>query len=122
MAAETLTEFDRAYLESFTEPDAELRRAKIEKLWSADGRMVSNDLTVQGVDNIATHVAHIHEQYLVGHGLTFAYDQHSEAGEALLLRWSMLTPDGNTAARGVDVVFRDTNGQITTVYAFMGIN
>lgn len=84
--------------------------------------MVAGGMTVQGVDKIAAHVAYIHDQYLVGQGLSFAYDQHAEAGEALLLRWSMLTPDGSTAARGVDVVFRDADGLITTAYAFMGID
>ncbi len=95
MAADTLSDFGRHYLETWTEPDPERRRA---------------------------HIARVHEQNIAERGLRFVYDQHAEAADALLLRWSMLAPDGSAVGRGVDVVFRDAEGLIPTVYMFMGIN
>lgn len=77
---------------------------------------------VEGVDNIAAHITQVHDDLIAGKGLTFTYDQAVEAGDALLLRWSMLTPAGDIAGRGADIVFRDANGRATTVYMFMGIN
>jgi hypothetical protein len=123
MTAETPSEFDQQYLETWTEPDPDRRRANIERVWSADGRMVvsSRGTTVQGVDAIAAHIAGVHEQNIVGRKLRFVYDQHVEADEALLLRWSMLAPDGSVAGRGVDVIFRDADGLVQTAYMFMGI-
>jgi hypothetical protein len=120
----TLSEFDRQYLETWTEPDPERRRASIERLWAADGRMVISSIgaSVQGVDEIAAHISRVHEQNIVGRGLRFAYDQHVEAQEALLLRWSMLAPDGGVVGRGVDVVFRGADGLVRTVYMFMGVD
>jgi hypothetical protein len=79
-------------------------------------------VTVQGVDDLDKHITHVHEENIVGRGMKFVYDQNADAGEALLLRWSMLTPDGGTAGRGVDLVFRDADGRVTTVYMFMGVN
>jgi hypothetical protein len=121
---EALSEFDRQYLETWTEPDPERRRANIERLWAADGRMVISSIgaSVEGIDEITDHIARVHEQNIVGRGLRFAYDQHAEAQEALLLRWSMLAPDGGVVGRGVDVVFRDADGLVQTVYMFMGID
>jgi hypothetical protein len=124
MAAETLTEFDRRYLETWTEPDAQRRRANIERLWAADGHMTISSLgaTVQGVDEIAAHIARVHEQNIVERGLRFTYDQHVEAGEALLLRSSVRAPDGSVVGRGVDVLFRGADGLVHTAYMFMGID
>jgi hypothetical protein len=124
MTTETLSEFDRQYLETWTEPDLSRRRANIERLWAPAGCMVISPIgvTLQGTDQIAEHVARVHEENIVGRGLSFVYDQHAEAGDALLLRWSMLAPDGAIVGRGVDTVFRDADGLVQTVYMFMGID
>jgi hypothetical protein len=124
VAAETLSDFDRQYLETWTELDPERRRANIDRMWAADGRMVvsSLGLTVRGVDEIAAHIGRVHEQNIAGAGLRFAYDQHVEADDALLLRWSMLAPGGSAVGRGVDIVFRNADGLVETVYMFMGID
>jgi len=124
MTAENLNDFDRQYLETWTEPDPERRRANIDRMWSTDGRLVVSPIgvSVQGVGEIDAHVAGVYEQNIAERGLRFVYDQHAEAQDALMLRWSMLAPDGSTVGRGVDVVFRDADGRIQTVYMFMGIN
>jgi hypothetical protein len=124
MATETLTDFDQQYLETWTEPDAERRRASIERLWAPDGRLEISPagLTLEGTDAIAEHVGRVHEQNIAGRGMRFQYDQHAEAGDALLLRWSMLAPDGSVVGRGVDLVFRGPDGRVQTLYMFMGIS
>jgi hypothetical protein len=121
---QTLTDFEQQYLQTWTEPDRQRRRANIERLWSPEGRMVVSSIgaTLHGVDEIDGHIALVHEQNIVGRGLRFVYDQHAEAGGALLLRWSMIAPDGSVVGRGVDVVFRDDAGRVQTVYMFMGID
>lgn len=124
MTEETLSDFQKQYLETWIEPDAQKRRANIERLWSADGRMAVSSIgtTLHGVDEIDAHITRVHEQNIVGRGLRFVYDQHVEAGEALLLRWSILAPDGSAVGRGVDVVSRDAEGLVQTVYMFMGVD
>jgi SnoaL-like protein len=124
MTADTPDDFDRRYLETWTEPDPQRRRANIERMWSADGRMVvsSPGPTVRGVADIAAHIGRVHEENIVGHGLRFAYDQHVEADDALLLRWSMSAAGGAVVGRGVDLVFRDAEGLVETVYMFTGVD
>ncbi len=77
---------------------------------------------LQGGAEIAAHIARVHEQSIAERGLRFVYDQHAEADDALLLRWSMLAPAGDTVGRGVDVVFRDADGLVRTAYMFMGVD
>lgn len=123
MTAETLTDFNRQYLETWTEPDPERRRANIERMWAADGRMVVSSLgaTVEGIDDIAAHITRVHDEHIAGNGLSFRYDQHIENADALLLRWSMVAPDDSVVARGVEVLFRDPAGLVETVYMFPGV-
>lgn len=124
MSTETVRTFDQQYLETWTETDAERRRTAVETLWAPDGKLVISPLgvTVSGVPAIADHVAMVHEQNIVGRGMSFVYDSTAEAGDCLLLRWSMIASDGSVAGRGVDAVFRAADGRISTIYMFMGVN
>jgi len=116
--------FAGQYLATWTEPDPVRRRARLEEVWAPDGRMVvsSTGTTLHGIDEIDRHVAMVHDQNIAGRGLTFRYDQTSVAGDAVLLRSAVALPDGTVATRGVDVIFQDPAGRVTTAYMFMGID
>ena len=120
----TGTDFDANYLRTWTEPDAGERRALIEQMWAPHGSLhiSSPTLTVTGTADIAEHINRVHIDRIAGQGLTFSYDQHLESGDAILLRWSMTAPNGEVIGRGVDTVFRDTDGKVTSAYMFMGVN
>ena len=64
----------------------------------------------------------MHHDPIATKGLIFVYDQHMSAGEALLLRWSMLTPSGDIAGRGADIIHQDTHSRVETAYMFTGVN
>ena len=121
---QTNTDFDTAYLSTWTEPDAGKRFALIEQMWAPHGSLhiSSPALTVTGTADIAEHINRVHNDRIAGQGLTFSYDQHMESGDALLLRWSMTAPSGDVVGRGVDTVFRDVDGKVTHAYMFMGVN
>lgn len=116
--------FDAAYLSTWTESDADRRRAVIEDVWAPDGQLhvSSTGTTITGTADIATHIDRVHADLIVDKGLTFAYDQHLESGGATLLRWSMLTAEGTAVGRGVDMVFRDDTGKVTAAHMFMGVD
>ena len=103
----TDADFDASYLRTWTEPDADQRRALIEQMWTPHGSL---------------HISRVHNDRIAGQGLTFSYDQRMESGDALLLRWSMTAPSGDVVGRGVDTVFRDVDGKVTRAYMFMGVN
>lgn len=117
-------DFDDRYLATWIEADSALRRSNIERLWSPDGQLAISSLGIvlTGVDEIDAHIARVHDDLIAGKGLRFSYDQQLESGDALLLRWSMAAPNGEVVGRGVDTVFRDSNGQINRAYMFMGVN
>ena len=120
----TGADFDASYLRTWTEPDADQRRALIEQMWAPHGSLhiSSPTLTVTGTADIAEHITRVHGDLIASKGLTFSYDQHLESGDAILLRWSMTAPNGEGIGRGVDTVFRDTDGKVTSAYMFMGVN
>jgi hypothetical protein len=124
LSTESLSAFQNDYLSTWTEPDAENRRRNIDQMWAPAGRLVVSSLgiTVEGVADIAAHITRVHDDMIAGKGLVFVYDQHAEAGDCLLLRWSLLAPSGDVAGRGVDLVFRDAEGRAETVYMFTGVN
>ena len=116
--------FDATYLSTWTEPDAGKRLALIEQVWAPHGSLhiSSLGLSLNGTADIAAHIGRVHNDLIVGKGLTFSYDQRLESGDALLLRWSMTAPGGDVVGRGVDTVFRDVDGKVTRAYMFMGVN
>ena len=117
-------DFDAAYLSTWTEPDAGKRLALIEQMWAPHGSLhiSSPALTVTGTADIAEHINRVHNDRIAGQGLTFSYDQRMESGDALLLRWSMTAPNGEVVGRGVDTIFRDADGKVTSAYMFMGVS
>ena len=108
---QTNTDFDAAYLSTWTDPDAGKRLALIEQVWAPHGSLhiSSPSLSLNGTADIAAHIGRVHNDLIVGKGLTFSYDQRLESGDALLLRWSMTAPD-------------DVDGKVTRAYMFMGVN
>ena len=124
MTTTGLTDFDHDYLRTWTEPDPAQRRAIIDQLWSPTGRMSVSSLgtTIEGVENIAGHIAQVHDDLIAGKDLVFSYDQHVESGDVTLLRWSMTAANGQIVGRGADVIFRDGDGLIMAVHTFMGVN
>lgn len=97
----------------------------IERFWAPDGRLIASapvDATLQGTDQIAGLIGQVYDQNIAANGLRFTYDQRIDAGDAILLRWSMLTPDGTAVDRGIEILFRGQDGKIHTDYLFMGVN
>ena len=117
-------DFDAAYLRTWTEPDAGKRLALIEQVWAPGGSLhiSSPGLCLTGTTDIAAHIERGHNDLIANKGLTFSYDQRAESGDALLLRWSMTAPNGDVVGRGVDTVFRNTDGKVVNAYMFMGVN
>jgi hypothetical protein len=124
MSQTTTEKFDQQFLETWTATDSAARRAAIERVWAPDGRMVVSPVgaTLEGFDQIEAFVAKVNAENIVGNGLEFVYDQRQEADDALMLRWSMLTPAGETVGRGVEVLFRDADAKVKTAYVFLGVD
>ncbi len=124
MNAYDINDFQQHYLSTWTEADTDQRRDIIEKVWAPEGKLIisSHGITLHGTAEIAAHIALIHDDMIVTKRLVFSYDQQINADDALLLRWSMTAPSGDVVGRGVDIVFRNADGQVTTAYMFMGVS
>lgn len=118
-------DFTTEYVTTWTEPDADRRRGIIDRFWAADGRLIASapvNATLEGTDQIAGLIGQVYQDNIAANGLQFTYDQRIDAGDAILLRWSMLTPDGAAVDRGVELLLRGQDGKIHTDYLFMSLS
>jgi hypothetical protein len=124
MSTTKAEQFDREFLATWTETDPTARHAAVERVWSPTGRMVVAPLgaTAEGHEQIEGFLAKVNAENIVGKGLTFVYDQRLEADDALMLRWSMLTPAGDPVGRGLEVLHRGGDGKVETAYVFLGVD
>ncbi|PID53045.1 MAG: hypothetical protein CSB46_10430 [Micrococcales bacterium] len=76
---------------------------------------------MSGADKIAEHIDRVHDDVIVGKGMTFSYTQQLEAGDATLLSSAVTAPDGTVVGKGADVIFRDGKGRVTAAYMFQGL-
>ncbi|KAB1662592.1 nuclear transport factor 2 family protein [Pseudoclavibacter chungangensis] len=118
-----LDALERDHLATWIDPDPARRREIVERIWAPDGRLsiAPAGRTLTGVDAIVAHTTRVHDERIAGQGMRFVYDQRIDGGDLLLLRWSMLAPDGSTAARGVDIA-RIEAGRFASVHMFMGVD
>jgi len=77
---------------------------------------------LEGTDQIAGLIGQVYDENIEANRLRFTYDQRVDAGDATVLRWSMLTPDGTAVDRGVEVLFCGEDGKIHTDYLFMSVS
>lgn len=82
MSTDPNADFQDRYLQTWIEPDPDLRRANVDRVWDTEGRLVVSSLgiTVEGTSDIAAHIARVHDDLIAGKRLRLAYD--------LVLVWS----------------------------------
>jgi hypothetical protein len=125
MSDTATSKFSEEFLATWTETDPDARRAAVERVWSPEGRMLIGPpvgATLEGRDQIAGFLTKVNAENIVEKGLTFVYDAEQEAGDATMLRWSMLTPASDVVGRGVEVLHRGADGKVETAYVFLGVD
>jgi hypothetical protein len=128
------------YIAVWTEPDPELRRKAIQKLWSEDGAQIlrppadireraaglgfdDTTLEVHGHDALEVRVRRSHAEFIAPGQYTFqARDDAARLHDVVKFTWEMVPVGGGDAVGGgVDVLVLDADGRIKTDYMFPGI-
>jgi hypothetical protein len=107
-----------AYLDMFAEPDPAARVAKVERVFTADGRHVDPAADAQGRDEINAMVTAVHDQFpgfLIER--SSGVDQH---GDQLRFGWLLRAADGTPIVEGLDVAELAPNGRLQRVAGFWG--
>jgi phytoene dehydrogenase-like protein len=128
------------YIALWTEPDPELRRKAIQKLWSDDGVHIlqppadlreraaglgfdTTTLEAHGYDALEVRVMRSHAEFVAPGQYTFqARDNAARLHNVVKFTWEMVPVGGGDAVGGgLEVLILDTDGRIKTDYMFPGL-
>lgn len=107
-----------AYFAMWSEPEASLRAALVERTFTADGRHVDPLADAIGHDELNAMVGNVHAHYP---GFTIerssGVDQH---GDQLRFSWRLNSSDGALVVAGTDVCELSADGRFARVAGFWG--
>ena len=106
------------YCAAWNEPDADKRRALLEKAWSDDGTYCDPTADVAGRQALVDHIGSVFEMF--GHyrmQRTSGYDQHHDY---VRFTWDMQTESGEPLVDGFDVARLAQDGRIDSILGFFG--
>ena len=106
------------YLAAWSETDEDQRRAMIERVWTADGRLIDPPLAAEGHTGIGELAATMQEHF-PGHRFRRAsgIDTHHDQ---LRFAWELVSPEGTVALAGIDVGEVADDGRLRRITGFFG--
>jgi hypothetical protein len=128
------------YIALWTEPDPELRRKAIQKLWSEDGAHIlrpptdireraaglgfdTTTLEAHGYDALEVRVMRSYAEFVAPGQYTFQpRDDAARLHNVVKFSWEMVpVAGGDAVGGGLDVLILDPDGRIKTDYMFPGV-
>jgi hypothetical protein len=112
------TEIVATYGAAWNEPDADGRRALLDKSWADDGIYQDPTGRAEGRDALVDHIGGF-QQMFPGHTIDNAsgVDTH---GNVLRFAWVMRNAEGETALEGMDFGELAPDGRLTAITGFFG--
>jgi hypothetical protein len=125
------------YVAVWNEPDAELRRKAIHRLWIEDGAHIlqppeeirktahalgfsSTALEARGHDELEARVTRAYEEFVAPGKFTFRpRDNADRLGNVVKFNWDMVSSGGEVAGAGLEILLLDEDGRIKTDYQFI---
>ena len=125
------------YVAVWNEPDAEIRRKAIQRLWTEDGahilqppeeiRKAANTLgfactalEARGHDALEVRVTRAYEEFVAPGRFTFrARDNADRLTNVVKFNWEMVSSGGEVAGVGLEILVLDEDGRVKTDYQFI---
>lgn len=112
------TELVERYLQTWNEPDADVRAKAVAEVWAENGTYTDPLASVQGHAGVLAVIAGAREQFpgLVFR-LTGAVDAHHDIAR---FTWELVSAGGGESlVEGFDVAVADGEGRLIAVYGFL---
>lgn len=114
------TDLVHDYLAAWNETDPQLRRAAIQRLYAADGRVVTSSVDAHGIEDVLGHVDQVVTEFIGPEKYRFRQAGTAMHHDCVLLRWEMIAADsGQVADWGVNTLVLDAQGRVGTDYQFV---
>lgn len=106
------------YLDAYSDPDENTRRAKIDEVFTADATLADPPFIATGAEELSRAFGAVLAQF-PGHTFrrSSAIDAHNDVAR---YSWEMISADGSVAIAGSDFVVFDPDGRIGRVAGFFG--
>ncbi|HEX5114842.1 MAG TPA: nuclear transport factor 2 family protein [Pseudonocardiaceae bacterium] len=116
-----LNGFARQYIEVWNEPDADVRRASIAKLFAEDAVHFSPSQEVRGHDELAVRIENAYRQWVEpGEHVFRSQDNATGHHNVMRFNWGMVRQsDGETISVGFDLFVLAEDGRIQADYQFV---
>ncbi|UJW28525.1 hypothetical protein L3Q67_24970 [Saccharothrix sp. AJ9571] len=125
------------YVSVWNEPDATVRRDTIRELWAEDAAHVlqppqdirqaaeglgfaATTLEARGHAALEFRVTRAHEEFVAPGAFVFRSRHNADRLHDLVkFNWEMVSPDGEVAGVGLEILVLDRDGRIRTDYQFI---
>jgi len=114
----TLAEVVDTHLRAYCEPDENRRAGLLRAAWSPEGELIDPPFDGVGIDGISGMVDILLEHY-PAHRFQRTTDIDAHHASARY-GWSLVSPDGEHAVTGTDIVDLGDNGKIRRILGFFG--
>lgn len=123
MSAPNLS-FAHRYVSLWATIDADQRHQLIGDLYAEQAEFFTpdetDDINIIGREAIEANIAHVNERDVQGHGLKIEFRDAVTNNSLTRVRWTLIAPDGSTAAPGEDLLTFDEHDQIASDHIFIG--
>jgi hypothetical protein len=125
------------YVAVWNEPDADVRRTAIRELWAVDAKHVlrppqdirqaaeglgfaTTTLEARGHAALEFRVTRAHEEFVAPGAFTFSSRRNADRlHDIVKFNWEMVSPNGEVASVGLEVLVLDQDGRIRADYQFI---
>lgn len=119
---DTIEALAATYIEAWSATDAATRERLVAAAYAEDAEFFSSedgDLRLTGRRAIADNIGQVNERDIQGHGLHIVLTGTSLNHRMARVAWQMLTPDGQLALTGMDVLVLNDDGRIAQDHIFI---
>lgn len=119
---DTVTEIDDiidGYAASLIEPDENLRRAILERVWADDCEVVLPEVRLVGRAEINVHITRIHHSF--GHATPILTGSHDAHSGFVRFEWRVIAPAGEIVAADVSAGEHAADGRLRRAVLFRGV-
>lgn len=122
----TVTEnFIKDYIDAWSTEDDSIRQELVTKVYAEDADFYADEpgdgpIEYHGLLDITDNIAQVNRRLVQSKGLVTESTGFAANHDALRASWRMLTPDGNVAMTGMNLLILDTHGKISQDYIFIG--
>lgn len=118
-------QFVTSYIAAWSTQDSDQRRRLIDQLYAEDAEFYAEErdddpVQCRGRAEIMENITQVNQRLTQGAGLVTESTGSVENHDLLRVSWKMIAPDGTLAMTGMNLLLRNSKGEIARDYILIG--